>query len=751
MATDRFYVGYLDNNAGLETDVKPFAIADNAFAELTNAYVFRGRVRKRFGSKVMNQFAADAVQQLYTRLRIEVATTAAVTGNLAATIMPGAIWKIGQMFSVGTTMFTVYQANGATYTTGAATATYNTATGSLVITGNTENPSTKVYFYPSEPVMGLLSYDDPAVNDEPVFGFDTQFAYQYTSGAWSRLGTALWTGTDSQFFWGTNYRGIADPDYAIYVMNYNSADLIQWYNRITNVWTALNPIVSILGAPPVTTKLMSARCAISFRGRLLFFNTIEKTNAMGAVDEYYKNRIRYSQYGSPIDPNAFRQDTQGANGGFIDAPTREAIVSVGFIKDRLIVYFERSTWELVYNNNEVTPFVIQRISSELGVESTFSVVPFDRALIGMGNVGVHACNGMNVSRVDQKIPETIFEFANIDSGLERVYGVRDYFTQMVYWSFCYTHTFNKYPNRVLVYNYITGSWALNEDSITCFGYYQPNTSQTWETCSETWEESVDAWNSGQNAAKFRTILAGNQQGYVFEIDPNATVNASVSQITAMSYVAATNKITVTSYNHNLELGMFVKLENCVGVTGVNNNIYKIDKIISKDVFRLFEDPDTTTPFAGTYLGGGTFARVSNLSIKTKQYNFYVDQGRNACINKVDFHVDKTKAGQVMVDYFVGSAGSMSLVTLGLKNDSLLGLNILETQAYYPINDPQGRGTYEAIQDRLWHPLYFFAEGECIQLKIYMSDDQMVVRNIAESDFQLNAMIFYANPTSSRLQ
>ena len=181
MATDRFYIGYLDNNAGLETDVKPFAIADNAFAELKNAYVFRGRVRKRFGSKVMNEFPDNAVQQLYTRLRIEVATTNAITGDLAGTVMPGIIWKIGQMFSVGTTIFTAYQANGATYTTGTATATYNTATGSLAITGNGENPSTKVYFYPSEPVMGLLSYDAPAINDEPVFAFDTQFAYEYVS------------------------------------------------------------------------------------------------------------------------------------------------------------------------------------------------------------------------------------------------------------------------------------------------------------------------------------------------------------------------------------------------------------------------------------------------------------------------------------------------------------------------------------------------------------------------------------------
>ena len=52
-------------------------------------------------------------------------------------------------------------------------------------------------------------------------------------------------------------------------------------------------------------------------------------------------------------------------GGYIDASTEEQIVSAEFIKDRLIVYFERSTWELAYTGNEVLPFVWQKINTEL--------------------------------------------------------------------------------------------------------------------------------------------------------------------------------------------------------------------------------------------------------------------------------------------------------------------------------------------------------------------------------------------------
>ena len=55
MAFDRFLVGFNDTNSGLQTDLRPWLIADNAFEVLNNAYVFRGRVRKRFGSQWMGQ------------------------------------------------------------------------------------------------------------------------------------------------------------------------------------------------------------------------------------------------------------------------------------------------------------------------------------------------------------------------------------------------------------------------------------------------------------------------------------------------------------------------------------------------------------------------------------------------------------------------------------------------------------------------------------------------------------------------
>jgi hypothetical protein len=365
-------------------------------------------------------------------------------------------------------------------------------------------------------------------------------------------------------------------------------------------------------------------------------------------------------------------------------------------------------------------------------------------LLGVGNTGIHGCNGTNVSRIDQKIPNTVFQISNENSGVGRVYGIRDYYTEMAYWTFADALNGTIYPNKVLVFNYITGAWAMNEDSITCFGYYYRQNAATWASSSQTWEQSVETWDSGTEIALFRNVIAGNQQGFVFIIDSDVTRNASVLQINDMVVVG--DELYIESENHNLQEGDYVEISNAQGVVGLNTGIYLVYLV---DPFNSAFSIKLPLGYSGSYTGGGTIARVSNIDIKTKEYNFYVDQGRNASISKVDFHLDKTVDGEVTVDYFVGSADNTSIVSGGKTTNSGLGTSVLETRPYYVA--PHPLAGLEQQQKRLWHPVYLQADGECIQIYIYMSHDQMIEPLIAFSDFQLNAMTFYATPTASRMQ
>ena len=691
MPFDKFLIAPM--NEGIRSDLRPWLIPDDAFEELKNAYVYRGRLRKRFGSTAMDTTVADAQKPLYSRLRINLGNTDG-SGNISGTV-PGAVFKVGQMFSIGTEVFTVNATGtpGTMLTTGSATThTYNTTTGAYVING--ADATTACYFYPAEPVMGMTNY---AGDSTTVYAYDTQFAYKYTSGSgWGRVGSAAWTGDNSQFVWSTNYKGANADDFILFATNFKEADGIKYWNGTT--WATLNPAY-LTGAG---NTIETARLIVPFKDRLVMLNTVE---LVSSVSTSYPNRCRFSQNGSPLAADAWREDVDG-KGDHIDAPIKQAIVSALIFRDRLIVFFERSTWELVYTGNQVLPFVWQQINIELGAESTHSVVPFDKAILAIGDTGIHASNGVNVERVDNKIPNEVLNFHDSTTNEARVHGIRDYRNQLVYWAIPTADSNDVFPNRVLAYNYKNNSWAIFDDNITAFGY---------------------------DSAVRDVIVAGNQEGWTFKLDADTYRNAPALQVTDITESSGT--VTATIVNHGLSTGDFVVFENCLGITNLNDNVYKVT-YATDNTITIDNAPVPVT----TYTGQGTAALISKIDIKTKQYNFYTSTGDNTYLAHVDFYIDRTDNGQVLVDSY-SSTSTASNYDDGVTSGSVLGTNVLETSAY-------SGDTLEATQDRFWHRVYFQTEGENAQMRLYLSDTQLQDTDIAWSDFKLNAMVIYAMRTSA---
>jgi len=730
---DRFFIGPFQS--GLVRNSRPFMIPEDAFSTLRNAYVWRDRVRKRFGSRPLNGNVAAGVQQLYTRFRINVGTTNGA-GNLAGTVpldagTPIATPAIGQLFSIGTEIFTVAALGAPTVlldTGSATTKTFDTTTGAFVFQGAAAN--TDVYYYPALPVMGLLTREVGLTNDEPIVGFDTRFAYEYNGTAWERSGNEFWTGSDSQFFWAANYRGNEPFERLFFVTNYNENDSMYYYDGTT--WTAFAPIYDSSTGDTV----LSCRIIIPFKNRLVMLNTIEE---FGGNNETYRNRARFSQDGNPIQLEAFYEPpTNFGRGDYIDAPTSEAIITAQILRDRLIVYFERSTWELAFTGNQVVPFVWQTINIELGAESTFSMVPFDSAITGVGDVGFHSTNGAQVTRFDEKIPDEVFRIHNANSGPERVYGVRDYNLEVAYWAFPSEQSTGTaiYPSRVFVYNYRNGTWAINDDSITCFGQYQPDDSLTWDNTDLTWEEAAFTWDSGLNQSKARNVIAGNQQGFTFIVDPGVTKNAyalSLAQITESGLIA-----TLIVPNHNLNTGDYIMISNMTSTNDPNGSI----TVYNNEIFQVFVfTPDqfaieVRAPFdpGALYTGGGTIRRISEIQIDTKQFNFYQTDGFSFSIDKIDFLVQKAYRGEISVQ------------VLPTTSELVVNENILSTDAFSATYAP-----LESWQEQLWHPIYPNTYGSFLQFRLLFNEEQILDQNIVDADFALYAMIITASQTSSRLQ
>lgn len=771
MASERFLIAPF--NSGLQTDLRPWLVMDDAMTALNNAYIFRGRVRKRPGSQYMGSISSSSFSaSLLSRLRINVGTTDG-SGNLSGTV-PGAPYStFGEAFSIGSAFYTAYQNSGAMLQTVATTtATFNITTGAFVFAG--APAATIVYFYPGLPVMGLTNFDQGPINNQPSYAFDTRFAYVY-SGGWVRSGTGTtpqWHGGNANFFWSSNWHGIVDDAVTLFVSNFyalhpNGAgdvtdDPIWTFDGTT--WTARTAVGATSAgiyflpggnAPFTGPYVKTAKIIVPFKDRLVLLNTIENDNpnhdGSAGTNSNFTNRCRYSHNGSPFAQNAWYEPNQSDNGGgansnadgagFIDAPTEEQIVGAEFIKDRLIVFFERSTWELAYTGNQVLPFVWQKINTELGVESTFSTVPFDKAILGVSNVGVHSCNGVNVERIDQKIPQQIFKINNQNSGPARVAGVRDYFNEMVYWAYPSDKlpSTQFYPNKILAYNYQNGSWASFDDTITAFGYFEQATDVTWSSVDITWAEYEATWDDGLEQATSRQVIAGNQQGYVFVVNANISRNAAVMQITNMA-ISGTGSVTLTIMDHTLAVGDYISVENPVGISLPISTIYPVTSIINANQITIFA-PDIT----GTYEGGGISARVSNLGILSKEWNPYIGKGYNFYLSRIDFCVERTENGEVLVDYFPSSA-EVSMVNDGTDTNTIMGTSILETRPYdatlYPL---------EQFQERLWHPIYFQSFGEFIQIYITFNGAQITNPSIAWEDFQLEGIILHVQKSGARLQ
>lgn len=214
------------SEVGLELDREPWLILDSAFQELFNAYVWRGRVKRRLGFQhtgrlrreieaTLNQTATGASVSIVdiladTNIQVGAGITTTIRADQPfSSIVPGSmeITVAGQVFTD----------NGdGTLTGGLGGSTINYATGAITLNFDppvgAATPIDVVFlYYPTLPVMAEPQKEEPDINAETTYGFDTRYAYTFdgVTFQWSELPSTLdtvWTGSDSQLFWSTNYQ-----------------------------------------------------------------------------------------------------------------------------------------------------------------------------------------------------------------------------------------------------------------------------------------------------------------------------------------------------------------------------------------------------------------------------------------------------------------------------------------------------------------------------------------------------------------
>ena len=640
-------------------------------------------------------------------------------------------------------------------TTGSATThTYDTTTGAVVINGAAAG--TNVYFYPTNPVMGFALYENGPVNNLPAYAWDTQFGYTFDGTEWSRVGTKEWHGDNLDYFYSVNWEGATEVPHLFttnfYVTNPNAGgtandDQIQYTNDGAT-WNNLVPRFQPGGNPSNSGPyVVTAKLIFTFHGRMILLNTIENDGSAGAgvlgggTNTHYPQRLRYSFRGSPLAANAWYEVNQFDNGapvlrwggaGVTDAATKEEIVSAAFIKDRLIVFFDRSTWEIVYTGVPALPFRWQKLNDEFGSLSTGATIQFDRQTFNVSKNGITACNGSNVQRIDNAIEEEVYSWRVKDDAYLRVQGIRDFRDKMTYWTYQpdTAATTTSFATKILAYNYQYGAWSKFDDTVTVWGYFEQQQDLTWQNAQMTWQEADFTWNANVTPAQSRRIIAGNHHGYTFLIEKDFPVNAPVMTISNVSIGAGF--ITVTAYAHNLQNDDFVEVSSLGGLTP-NNDIGQVT-VVDANTFTL------PLEMTGTYTGGGVIRRLSQMVFRSKAWNPYKDKGRGCHIEKIDFIVAPDSEGAKIRIGYSTNGSDLLLENAADNNKTALGDSFLDLAPYDLV-------PYEDTQKWLVHPIYIQSDGQFIQIAGYITQEQMLTTDGNTITPVFQGFIIHAQPTS----
>lgn len=634
-------------------------------------------------------------------------------------------------------------------------------------------------YFPCLPAMGLSGKELSQINFEQLNAFDTRYAYKFDKGTQefnsintfvSTSNPFLWTGSDSDFFWTVNYleafwatNNVAGMHQKPGAYVDGEGDGIRWYDGTG--WSNFNPrLRGTSGGSPIINFLKGARIIIPYKDRLVCLSTIEGNdpgnNTLGSENRF-RQRARWCQNGTPFpltgtdgtnspfpsglppgsarSDEAWRDDIPG-RGGFIDAPTNEQIISAAFIKDVLVVFFERSSWQLNYTGNEVLPFLWERINSELGSESTFSSVQFDKGIFSVGDKGIISCDGVNTQRIDDKIPDEVYNFSNSNEGVNRIHGIRQFNNKLVFWTYSNPDVYSSnlspldkiYPNRVLVFNYREGSWSIYNDSFTVFGEFQQDGDRTWNSDfakNTTWGDSSFSWSSAYLQDRFPSVVAGNHQGFIVKLQERIE-NSPTRHI---SDITTGTPNIIHSTNHNLENNNYIVISDSIGISNINNIVFRVS-ILDKDSFSIQKLIDsTTTPpnigspdLLGTYGGNGVFKVLNNFNVLTKRFNPFIQEERKFRIKSINLFLDSTSSGNVEMQI--------------LRDQNSSDPSELKTIPTFSVNPP-----LSDVQSKLWFKVYCFTVAQFLQFRFNLNELQMFDQTVAESPFTLHALLLDISP------
>jgi len=724
---------------GEEKDLPSYQIPDDATDSSSNIYYWRNRVKRRNGNTLIGRITEIATNTILNAVPVGSVTFSSTLSlapvdpySITITITDTAVGVVYTFTDDGAGNLSAGAGTSGTinYTTGAYTLNYP----ALPATAGQYDIAESWESYPGRACMGILNPQTINVSNENTLVFDTRVVnfYNKTTSSfddvtYTTAGTHFnFSGSDHDFFWGWDYYNQNDGGGTnrnlFWVTNnvitdgiayWNGQPVDGWVRLVAAAGPTIGTAISTKAQTPIATPpapdpnwfVFTCKLIVSYRDRLVMLNTTEWENGS---QKLRSNRVRWSQNGTPLTQGALADTTAWVDnvpgkGGYLDAPTTEAIISCQFYKDTLIVFFEKSTWQLYYTSNSVLPFAWKRINTEFGCESMKSAIGFDDGILAIGDKAIISASSTNVDRIDLKIPDEIFNFNNENNGVERVAGIRDFRNELIFWTIPSKQS-KTFPNQILVFNYRQNAYSLFDDSITAFGYIQFTTRKyRWKDLHYKWKDFHEKWNSGVKKALFPNICAGNQQGFIFVFSDERINDDNSLYLTNIT--VAINAV-ITCPNHNLLFDEYVLISSVEGMTGINDKVGRVKEIIDKDNFSIDIDSSGFTP----YTSNGFIRSVKSFRFRTKKYNPWYQEGKRLRVDSIDCYVDEDKSGEISMNLYIDDNSSQAIN----ETDGDVPFVIDLSKDYGPTISNQ----------KIWVRIYTGTIAQFIQAEFFLSESQI---------------------------
>ena len=630
------YQPFLISNfaTGLDREVQPWLLPNDAFTDLLDGYVYRGVIQKRDGYSGF----ANGLKSIYTESRMvhqidDVApSTGAIDGSNATFT-----WTLttpvarGRVQIVGSNPPQVLNDDGSGSFTGDGTGTINYTTGAVSITFSSPPAiaSTVLLTYSYHqgfPVMGVMSFY-PTNNVREMIVADTTYVNRYNPTT-DRLddissGTAYnCTATD---FWSwVNYED-ASSNPRLLFCNGVVGDVIQQYDG-TNI-TAYSPTFSV--------GTLNARQIFNARDRLVLFQTIE-------AGVLYPRRIRISGTGANCD----NFDNTAIGAGFIDIPDNTWFFGAAFNRDDILFFTESSTWMLKYTGNDVVPFVLEKIDGSRGSSSAFSVITYLNRTMAVSPRGMIISDGYQVERMDNNLPDFTFNSILPDqfSHCFSSFLDEDRDVYLLYPSAGTTRPpllTNGESDRILVTNFEEDNFCIYRIPLSCMGNFQLAITLSWSDLTPengwpNWDAlatSFGNWNSFPFSRGTPITIGGGHKGEIWRLNDTESED-NPQKIRSMTVINSNTLRVETDWN-NYEIGDYIVFEAVQGMTEVNHKQAAIKSI--QTAWTTFDVEISTLGFS-TYTEGGIASKTISFEAKTKKFNPFINIDKKIKCGWIYFYV-----------------------------------------------------------------------------------------------------------------